>query len=216
MAEEKVITQSDIDKLTKALAAERAENKSNLVLLNAAKKTIADAAALGTAPSPIAVSQFIADGVKAGVAHATNELHLKVTDLESQLTTANAAAADSAVKLVTRSIAVEVRTAAREAHVLPTAINDLISLGNIELKMVDGKVVNAEGIDVATWIDNRKASAPYLWPVSRGAGSRGNDAMPGAGAPNPWSRETWNMTLQGNLVKSDPQAAERMRASAVQ
>ena len=220
MAAKEIIDQSeDVAKLTKALQNERGERKAVEASLKTAKDRIAEMSALGIAPDAMHVSEYIANATKAGVAHETNELQQKVATLESELVAAKTAATDMGVKLVTRSIAEEVRNCAREAHILPTAVNDLISLGNLELKMVDGKVVNAEGIDVATWIDNRKATAPYLWPVSRGSGTRGsqgNDIGLAPTGPNPWSKETWNMTQQGNLVKSDPAAAERMRASAVQ
>lgn len=98
---------------------------------------------------------------------------------------------------------------------LPTAINDLISLGNLELMLVDDKVVTADGIDVATWIDNRKASAPYLWPVSRGAGSRGNDGGLVVEGDNPFKAgPSFNLTKQGQLAMADPARAARLQTEA--
>jgi hypothetical protein len=219
MAAKEIIDQSeDVAKLTKALHAERVENKANLVLLNAAKKQIADAAALGTAPSPIAVSQYISDGVKAGVAHATNELQLKIGTLESELVTAKTAATDMGVKLVGRTISEEIRQACRDSHIKPEAVNDVLTIGVGELQLVDGVVQTAEGVSLSDWVEQRKAASPYWWPVARGSGARGSgaDGLASTGAANPWSKESWNMTQQGNLVKSDPALAERMKASAVQ
>jgi hypothetical protein len=201
--------------LTKALASERTNHHATEVKLKAADTRIAEQNALGVAPDALHVSKHISDAVAAGTAHATNELQLKVTDLELKLITANAAVTDAGVKLTSRTISEEIRQACRDSHIKPEAVNDVLTIGQGELQLVDGKVQTSEGISLSDWVEQRKASSPYWWPVSRGAGSRGNDAMPGAGAANPWSKETWNLTAQGNLIKSDSAAAERMKASAV-
>lgn len=64
----------------------------------------------------------------------------------------------------------------RAAHVRPEAINDVLTFAAADLKMGDdGKVQTQDGRDVAAWLEDRKASSPYLWPASRGAGARGGN-----------------------------------------
>jgi hypothetical protein len=208
--------EKQIEILTKALASERTDHHATEVKLKAADATIAEHAALGVAPDALHVSQHIADATAAGVAHATNESQKKIGALETQLTAANAAAADIGVKLVSRTISEEIRSACRDSHVKPEAVNDALTIGMGELQLVDGRVETAEGVSLADWVDRRKGISPYWWPVARGSGARGNDIGLAPTGANPWSKETWNMTQQGNLVKSDPALAERMKASAVQ
>jgi hypothetical protein len=218
MAKEKeIIDQSeDVLKLQKALLNERNDHKATTAMLKAAQTRITKSAALGPAPSPVVVSQYIADGVRAGVAHATAELQQKIGTLETQLSAANAATADINGKLVTRTIAEEVRQAARESHVLPSAVNDLLSLGNLELKFVDGKVQTDDGRDVATWLDQSKATRPYMWPTARGSGARGSgDGGLVVEGDNPFKAgPSFNLTKQRQLAMADPARAARLQTEA--
>ena len=57
-------------------------------------------------------------------------------------------------------------------------------------------------------------SDPYLFGESGRVGSGTNP--PGAGNPevNPWKPETFNLTLQGKILREDPAKATRMKAEA--
>ena len=59
-----------------------------------------------------------------------------------------------------------------------------------------------------------KETDPYLFGESGKVG--GGTNPPGAGNPevNPWKKETWNLTLQGKILKEDPAKATRMKAEA--
>ena len=87
---------------------------------------------------------------------------------------------------------------------------------------VDGKTVRA-GKDGATpmtleeWVDAQVSEAPHLFESNAGGGAAGNGSG-GAGnkvpVKNPFKRETWNLTEQMKIQKSDPQLAARLRAAA--
>ena len=56
-------------------------------------------------------------------------------------------------------------------------------------------------------------SDPYLFgETTIGGGTN----PPGAGDPevNPWKKETWNLTMQGKILREDPAKATRMKAEA--
>jgi len=57
-------------------------------------------------------------------------------------------------------------------------------------------------------------SDPYLFGDSGKVG--GGTNPPGAGNPevNPWKKETWNLTMQGKILREDPAKAARMKAEA--
>ena len=59
-----------------------------------------------------------------------------------------------------------------------------------------------------------KETDPYLFGDSGKVGSGTNP--PGAGNPevNPWKPETFNLTLQGQILREDPAKATRMKAEA--
>jgi hypothetical protein len=206
--------EKQIEILVKALEAERTNHKAAEIKLKAADATIAEHAALGNAPDGAVVSEHIANGVRAGVAQQTADLQKRIGTLESELITANATAADVSGKLVTRSISEEVRAAALAAHVLPSAINDLLSLGRLELELKDGVVQTAEGVTVADWLDASKATRGYMWPAARGSGARGSSTLPADSGDNPFKAETFNLTAQSQLAAKDPARATRLQQEA--
>jgi hypothetical protein len=57
-------------------------------------------------------------------------------------------------------------------------------------------------------------SDPYLFGDSGKVGSGTNPPGAGTGEANPWKKETWNLTLQGKILREDPAKATRMKAEA--
>jgi predicted RNase H-like nuclease (RuvC/YqgF family) len=59
-----------------------------------------------------------------------------------------------------------------------------------------------------------KESDAYLFGESGRVGSGTNP--PGAGSPeaNPWKKDSWNLTMQGKILREDPAKATRMKAEA--
>jgi len=83
--------------------------------------------------------------------------------------------------------------------------------------LLDMEKVKLDGEQLLGLNDQLKAikeSDPYLFGDSKKIGDGTNP--PGAGDPevNPWKKETWNLTLQGKILREDPAKATRMKAEA--
>jgi len=59
-----------------------------------------------------------------------------------------------------------------------------------------------------------KETDPYLFGDSGKVGGGTNPPGAGTGEVNPWKPETFNLTLQGKILKEDPAKATRMKAEA--
>ncbi len=83
--------------------------------------------------------------------------------------------------------------------------------------LLDMEKVKLDGEKLLGLDDQLKAiqqSDPYLFGESGKVGSGTNP--PGVGNPevNPWKPETFNLTLQGKILREDPAKAARMKAEA--
>ena len=138
--------------------------------------------------------------------------------------------------LTTRLTAIQIDqgviTAATKRGLRPTAIPDITSRARTVFKLVngapqafeaDGKTVRygRDGITPMTleeWVDAQVADAPHLFESNAGGGAAGNPAGGGTGSQrsvkNPFRKETWNLTEQMKLQKTDPQLAARLKAAA--
>jgi hypothetical protein len=69
---------------------------------------------------------------------------------------------------------------------------------------------------LAEWVDALVSDAPHLFEANAGGGAAGSGSG-GAGnrsVKNPFRKESWNLTEQMKIQKSDPQLAARLKASA--
>lgn len=123
-------------------------------------------------------------------------------------------------------------TAATKRGLRPTAIPDITSRARLVFKLVngaprafenDGTTVRygRDGVTPMTleeWVDAQVADAPHLFESNAGGGAAGNGAGGAAGSgrsvKNPFRKETWNLTEQMKLQKSDPGLAARLKAAA--
>jgi hypothetical protein len=68
------------------------------------------------------------------------------------------------------------------------------------------------------WVDAQVSDAPHLFESNAGGGAAGNSAGGGTGSnrsvKNPFRKETWNLTEQMRITKSDPTLAARLKAAA--
>ena len=138
--------------------------------------------------------------------------------------------------LTTRLTAIQIDqgviTAATKRGLRPTAIPDITSRARTVFKLVngvpqafeaDGKSVRygRDGITPMTleeWVDAQVADAPHLFESNAGGGAAGNGAGGAGGSQrsvrNPFRKDTWNLTEQMKLQKSDPGLAARLKAAA--
>ena len=123
-------------------------------------------------------------------------------------------------------------TVATKRGLRPTAIPDITARARTVFKLVngapqafeaDGKTVRygRDGITPMTleeWVDAQVADAPHLFESNAGGGAAGNPAGGGTGSQrsvkNPFRKDTWNLTEQMKLQKTDPQLAARLKAAA--
>jgi hypothetical protein len=108
----------------------------------------------------------------------------------------------------------------------PTAIPDITARAHATFKLVggaaqpfesDGRTVlsgrDGAPMSIAEWLDVQAGEAPHLFAPTNGCQSTG--ASPGGASSrtqhNPWKKETWNLTEQMRITRSNPQLAEKLR-----
>ena len=123
-----------------------------------------------------------------------------------------------------------VLTEATKRGLRPSAIPDITARAKTTFRLKDGvpQAFEADGqtarmgkdgltpLTVAEWIDAQVSDAPHLFESNAGGGAAG-DGSGGAGnrsGKNPFRKETWNITEQMKLQKSDPRLAARLKAAA--
>ena len=171
--------------------------------------------------------------LKAGEVEKVIESRIKgiKADLEKQVGTLSAERDSLNARLTAIQIDQGVLTVATKRGLRPTAIADITARARSVFKLVngapaafeaDGKSVRygRDGLTPMTleeWVDTQVSEAPHLFESNAGGGAAGNGSG-GAGnkvpVKNPFKRETWNLTEQMKIQKSDPQTAARLRAAA--
>jgi hypothetical protein len=121
-------------------------------------------------------------------------------------------------------------TVATKRGLRPTAIPDITARARTVFRLVDGTPrayepdgqtvrVGKDGITPMTldeWVEQQVADAPHLFESNAGGGAAGNGSggVGNRSAKNPFRKETWNLTEQMKLQKTDPQLAARLKAAA--
>jgi hypothetical protein len=112
----------------------------------------------------------------------------------------------------------------------PTALTDITSRARTNFKLVNGvpQAFEADGqtarmgkdgvspMTLAEWVDALVSDAPHLFEANAGSGAVGSGSG-GAGnrsVKNPFRKESFNLTEQMKIQKSDPQLAARLKAAA--
>jgi hypothetical protein len=127
-----------------------------------------------------------------------------------------------------------VTTVATKKGLRPTAIPDITARARTVFRLektvptafeADGKTVRVgkDGMTPMTleeWVDTQVTDAPHLFESNSGGGAAG-DASGGSGTArtnrsvkNPFKKESWNLTEQMKLQRTDPQLAARLKAAA--
>lgn len=112
-----------------------------------------------------------------------------------------------------------VRAAGAKEGVRASAIPDLLSRASGVFKVIDGQIVGVDSnVTLDGWVEGLKASAPHLFEQNSGGGAAGNGSggagLNGHGKKNPWAKETWNLTEQGRLMRSNPGLAAQLMKAA--
>lgn len=158
-----------------------------------------------------------------------NRLKLKTGPLEAQL-----AERDTVIKTLTdenvglktekanTKLREVVRNSATKSKVHSTAVSDVELVARDMMQFDEsGKLVTKEGLegipaglDMDGFLKVMFKLRPHWWPESEGGGSKGGNGG-GFNNKNPWSKEHWNMTEQGNYLKENgADAAGRLAKAA--
>ena len=162
----------------------------------------------------------------------TERLKVIKADLDKQLLAKSTELEVANTRLTTIQIDQGVITVATKRGLRPTAIPDITSRARTVFKLVngvpqafeaDGKTVRygRDGISpmsVEEWVDAQVSEAPHLFESNAGGGAASNGAGGAAGSQrsvkNPFRKDTWNLTEQMKLQKTDPGLAARLKAAA--
>ena len=112
----------------------------------------------------------------------------------------------------------------------PTALPDVTARARMTFKLVNGvpQAFEADGqvarmgkdgmtpMTLAEWVDGLVGDAPHLFEANAGGGAAGSGSGGAANRSvrNPFRKETWNLTEQMKLHKTDPALAARLKAAA--
>jgi hypothetical protein len=153
-------------------------------------------------------------------------------DWDKQLSTVTAERDSLTSRLTAIQIDQGIITAATKRGLRPTAIPDITSRARTVFKLVNGapRAFEADGTTVRygrdgvtpmtleEWVDQQTTDAPHLFESNAGGGAAGNPAGGGTGSnrsvKNPFRKDTWNVTEQMKLQKTDPALAARLKAAA--
>jgi hypothetical protein len=158
-------------------------------------------------------------------------LQSRVSPIEKRAKEAEALAARTNALLLELQIDPGAVAAATKRGLAPTAIADLTARARSAFRLVNGApvAVEADGqtprlgkdgvssMSFDEWADTLAAEAPHLFERNSGGGAAGSGSSgAGNGFKNPWRKESWNLTEQMKLIRSDPKQAEQLKASAKQ
>jgi hypothetical protein len=121
-------------------------------------------------------------------------------------------------------------TEATKRGLRATALTDITARARSTFKLVNGvpQAFEADGttarmgrdgvtpMTLAEWVDALVSDAPHLFEANAGGGAAGSGggAAGNRSVKNPYRKETWNLTEQMKLQKSDPTLAARLKAAA--
>lgn len=223
-------TQGDIDRVTTALNKERTDHAATKTELKTAttklqafgeldpddvasrleKLTTLEAA--GANPKAEEITRLVEAGVQARLKTETTKLNRTIVTLTEERDQYKKSSEDLNGQIIGRQVDDAIRTAATAAKVIPEAVADVLLMARGEFKLLDGKVVTEDGRDPQQWVEDSKKVRPWLWPVAQGAGANGGGNQ--QSGDNPWSHDGWNLTKQGEVLKSDSAKANRLAQEA--
>lgn len=117
-----------------------------------------------------------------------------------------------------------------KSGVRTTALTDLQARATRVFKVADGKIVafDADGqirpgkdgytpLTLDEWVEELRSEASHLFESNSGGGASGNGSG-GAGSQhgrkNPWKKETWNLTEQSKIARTNPTLAAQLKKAA--
>lgn len=151
---------------------------------------------------------------------AESRVQARLAELEDRLEAAEAERDRLVADMRAAAVEQAVREAAAQAEVDPDMVPFLLEHVRDRLTLRDGRVVAADGGDSARGAAEviadmrRDGSLPAaFFRVGSGGGAPGSGGGP-AGVANPWAPESYNLTRQGELLRSNPALARSLAGEA--
>ena len=169
--------------------------------------------------------------LKAGEFDKVLEARLKTAKTESDKKLSAVTSERDALnaRLVIIQIDQAVMTEATKRGLRSTALPDITARARTTFRLVNGVPqafeadsqtarVGKDGVTpmtLADWVDTQVSDAPHLFESNAGGGAAGNGSggVGNRSVKNPFRKETWNLTEQMKLQKTDPQLAQRLKAA---
>ena len=133
-------------------------------------------------------------------------------------------------RLVAIQIDEAISNEATKRGLRPTARPDITARARTTFKLVNGvpQAFESDGqtarmgkdgtspMTLAEWVDALVSDAPHLFEANAGGGAAGSGggATGNRSVKNPFRKESFNLTEQMKIQKSDPQLAARLKAAA--
>jgi hypothetical protein len=175
-----------------------------------------------------------AQQLKAGEVEKVLESRVKgvKAELEKQLAGVTSERDTLNARLTSIQIDQAVVTEATKRGLRASALPDITARARNTFRLVNGvpQALESDGqtarvgkdgvtpLTLAEWIDLQVSEAPHLFESNAGGGAASNGSGGAGGGnrsvKNPFRKESWNVTEQMRLLKSDPQLAARLKAAA--
>lgn len=212
-------TQADIDRIQEGLRKEKNDHKETKTRLSAWGELKYDEvlAKLDRYPELEAlaakggvdekkIDELVETRIRSKLAPVERERDKYKTDLLG----ATQIVEQMTLKERTRSVHDAVRKAGTAAKIVDTALEDVLMLSERIFEINEkGDVVTKDGVGVTpgigadVWLTEMQAKRPHWWGPSVGGGAGGGGGSGGGGmANNPWSKDAWSLTEQGNVFRS--------------
>lgn len=160
--------------------------------------------------------------VTSRVAVALGPVQRELSTVKQELGTKNGELENLRKNETTRKVGDAVNNAARKLKITDTAVQDAVVIAERLFEVhEDGSILARDGvgttpgITVDEWLNDQKTKRPHWWGISEGGGASGGrvGSMAIEGG-NPFTNEHWNMTRQGQMIKSDRKLAENAAKQA--
>lgn len=152
------------------------------------------------------------------VENATKNLENRIVKLESDLGKRDAALDKANGRLTSMTLSDKIRNKAKELKVQDHSLRHLERDALDEFTLDEsGEVVDAkdEGRSMDDWLAEQVETNPIYMIDLKNAGTGAQNAGDlGPGGKNPFSKDDWNLTEQGSLVRDNPAKAERLASMA--
>ena len=163
------------------------------------------------------INELVEQRIKAKLAPVEREL--KTT--KDELTATKAKVTEYETAETTRTIHDAVRKARIASKVIDTAEEDVLMLAERVFEVsAEGKIITKDkvgctpGVEPDIWLQEMQEKRAHWWPESQGGGAKGG--KPGTpAADNPWLPKSWNLTKQGEVIRTLGETkAEQMAKAA--